>query len=319
VDTVSEVPESLPQRRTAMGPPTGGLAGQLPRRPSAEPAAADGPTGQLPRRPARVQPRGRHRSPHRLTVPTDAPPLVLAVPGRRHPAVDGLAADIANTVSVSCPNATIRISYLDGEADGLAALLSSHNPGDAPQVQPAVVIPLLAGPHPQFDAELAQAVAGATMPVIVTDHLGPHPLIAEAMHARLSEAGLARASRVRGLSITNAADGVIVLADRGQDAEHAAGVIAVLLASRLAIPAAPASIGDRASLEAAITRLHGAQATVLAVAPCVIGPESDPAEIDALCAAIGSQRCQPLAAHPAISQLIAMRYGVALADRRLAV
>jgi hypothetical protein len=306
-----------------MGPPTGGLAGQLPRRPSAEPAAAGGapgqPAGQLPRRPARVQPKGRHRSPHRLTVPTDAPPLVLAVPGRRHPAVDSLTTDIATTVSVSCPNATIRVCYLDGEADGLAGLLSSHHPGDAPQAQPAVVIPLLAGPHPQFDAALARAVAGATMPVIVTDHLGPHPLVAEAMHARLSEAGLARASRVRGLSIANAADGVIVLADRGQDAEHAAGVIAVLLASRLAIPAAPASIGDRASLEAAITRLHGAQATVLAVAPCVIGPESDPAEIDALCAAIGSQRAQPLAAHPAISQLIAMRYGVALADRRLAV
>ncbi|MEP7025756.1 MAG: hypothetical protein ABJB47_18535, partial [Actinomycetota bacterium] len=233
-------------------------------------------------------------------------------------AADSLTTDIANTVAISCPNATIRIGYLDGDSDGLAGLLSPPSRGDSPPAQPAVVIPLLAGPHPRFDAALARAVEGATMPVIVTDHLGPHPLIAEAMHARLSEAGLARASRVRGLSIANAADGVTVLADRGQEAEHAAGVIAVLLASRLAIPAVPASIGDRDSVQAAIARLRGAQASVLAVAPCVIGPESDPNELEALCAAIGSQRAQPIAAHPAISQLIAIRYGAALADRRLA-
>jgi hypothetical protein len=38
----------------------------------------------------------------------------------------------------------------------------------------------------------------------------------------------------------------------------------------------------------------------------------------AVCAATGAQRAQALSAHPAISQLVAMRYGAALADRRLA-
>ena len=131
-------------------------------------------------------------------------------------------------------------------------------------------------------------------------------------------AGLARAARGRGLSIANAANGVIVLADRGREAAQAAGVIAVLLASRLAIPAAPASLGDQASIDAAIASLHAAGASRLAIGPCVIGPENDPDELAAVCAATGAQRAQALSAHPAISQLVAMRYGAALADRRLA-
>ena len=337
----SEVPEPLPQRRPAAEPP----GGQLPRRlpvgpsgalpvpgapvpngaqsppgalPSRVPSAAPSPSGQLPRRPARVLPPGRHRSPHRLTVPTDAPPLVIAIPGARNHAADELVSIVADAVSMSCPNATIRAGYLEGDSDRLDNLLQAGPPDDSPAAT-AVVIPLLTGPNPRADAALAEAVAGATVPVIATDHLGPHPLIAEAMHALLADASLARASRVRGLSIANSADGIIVLADRGQEAEHAAGVVAVLLASRLAIPAAPASVGDRMSLDAAITRLRDSHASMLAVAPCVIGPESDMAELDAMCAGLGVKRAQPIAGHPAISQLIAMRYGAALADKRLAV
>jgi sirohydrochlorin ferrochelatase len=275
--------------------------------------------GQLPRRPPRVLPPGRHRSPHRLTVPTDAPPLVLAVPGARNATTDDLVSIVADAVSMSCPNATIRAGYLEGERDNLTALLQSDGQVTEEPPQPAVVIPLLVGPHPRSDAAMTQAIAQATVPVLTTDHLGPHPLVAEAMHARLADAGLARASRVRGLSIANAADGFIVLADRGLESEQSAGVVAVLLASRLACPAAPASIDDRASIDSAIRRLRDSGASVLAVAPCVIGPESDLTQVTALCAALGVKSAEPIGAHPAISQLIAMRYGAALADKRLAV
>ena len=109
-----------------------------------------------------------------------------------------------------------------------------------------------------------------------------------------------------------------MLADRGEDAVKTAGVAAVLLASRLAIPAAPASIDDPAGIDAALARLREAGASRLAIAPCVIGPETDPGELEAVSAAIGAPCAQPLSAHPAIGQLVAMRYGAALADRRLA-
>ncbi len=297
-----------------------------PRQPDSPPRQPDSPPGQpngqgnglLPRRPPRVRPVGRHRSPHRLTLPPDAPPLVLAVAGAACLASDEIVAGIASAVSESCPGATILTGYLEGSVRNLTELLAAPGPDGAPPTQPSVVVPLLAGPHPRSDIALASAVALARGPLLRTAPLGPHPLIAEALHARLAEAGLARASRTRGLTISSPANGIIVLADRGEEAVQAAGVAAVLLSSRLAVPAAPASLGDRASVEAAIARLHAAGASQLAIAPCVIGPENDPGELAAACAATGAQRAGVLSAHPAISKLVAMRYGAALADRRLA-
>jgi len=87
----------------------------------------------------------------------------------------------------------------------------------------------------------------------------------------------------------------------------------VRLAARLAVPTAPASLGDRASVDTAVERLREARATNLAIAPCVIGPESDMKEFDWLCSEFGARRSAPLGAHPAISQLVAARYGEALA------
>ena len=147
-------------------------------------------------------------------------------------------------------------------------------------------------------------------------HLGPHPLLAEALHARLAQVGLARETRARGLSISNAANGVLVLADRGEDAVRAAGVAAVLLAGRLAAPAVHASIDNPQGIAAAVEQLHAMGASRVAIAPCLIGPETNPAELDAVSAAIGALAAPPLGAHPAIGQLVAMRYGNALAGLR---
>ena len=60
-------------------------------------------------------------------------------------------------------------------------------------------------------------------------------------------------------------------------------------------------------------RLREAGATHLAIAPCVIGPETDPAEFTALSAALNAPCAAPLGGHPAIAQLVAVRYGEALA------
>ena len=324
VDDASEAPQPLPQRRPAAAPSTGLSTGPAPGLSTGPaPGLTTGPApgltnGQLPRRPSRVPAAGRHRSPHRLTLPPDAPPLVIAIAGAACPSSDELGADIADAVGVSCPGATIRLAYLDGADQSLSVLLGPPDQDEAPPTHPAIIVPLLTGPHPLSDAVLTNAVATAAIPVILTGPLGPHPLIAEALHTRLAEAGLARAARTRGLSVSSPTSGVIVLADRGPEAAQAAEVAAVLLASRIAAPVAAASLGDQASVDAAIARLHAAGASELAVAPCVIGPETDPGELAAACEAIGAEHSAALSAHPAISQLVAMRYGAALADRRLA-
>ncbi len=152
---------------------------------------------------------------------------------------------------------------------------------------------------------------------MLATHLGPHPLLAGALHDRLSEVGLARASRARGLNIAAGADGVLLIADRGPQAVSDAGVTAVLLAARLAVPVVPASIDDPTSVRSALERLREAGASRPAIAPCLIGPETDPAELTRLSSAIDAPCAPPLGAHPAIAQLVAVRYGEALA--RLAV
>ncbi len=105
---------------------------------------------------------------------------------------------------------------------------------------------------------------------------------------------------------------MLVLADRGEDAVKTAGVAAVLLASRLAMPAAPASIDDPAGIDAALARLREAGAQHPVIAPCVIGPETSVADIEAVSAAIGAPYAQPLGSHAAVGQLVAIRYGAAL-------
>jgi hypothetical protein len=115
-----------------------------------------------------------------------------------------------------------------------------------------VIVPLLAGAHPDFDRRVATILSQVPMQVMLAPHLGPHPLLAGALHDRLSEVGLARASRARGLNISIGSNGVLVIADRGPQAVADAGVTAVLLAARLAVP-----VRDRAGDQS--QRTHPAQ------------------------------------------------------------
>jgi hypothetical protein len=291
---------------------------------NAAPAPPQGmPT--LPRRTNTVRRVGRHRSMHRISVASDAPALVLAIPGAGRDHDVELADQIAEAAVESCPGVEIRIAYLGSVTDSLGDLLGTDpaaarpvNGNGADPTPQAVVIPLLAGSHPVFDRRFAAAVAQSSVPALLGGHLGPHPLLAGALHDRLSEVGLARASRARGLNISAGANGVLVVADRGPQAVSDAGVTAVLLAARLAVPVLPASLGDPPSIEAALARLREAGATHPAIAPCLVGPETDPAELTALSNALDAPCAAPLGAHPAIAQLVTIRYGEALARMSLA-
>ncbi len=281
-------------------------------------------------RTARRRPSGRHRSPDRLSVPSHAPALVLAVPGAACEASDDISTKIVTFASGSCPGVVVRAGYLEGVQATLAAVLAALRAGgDAGPA--AVVVPMLTGPNPRAEAALAKAVAEAGVPVIITGLLGPHPLLGEALHARLAEAGLARAGRMREISIAAAAaGGVIVAAANGGRATgggtgpgvpvgvQEAGIVAVLLAARLAAHVLPCSLGHAAGLRETAARLRDAGAANLALAPCVIGPETTAGELAAAVAETGARCAQPLGAHPAIGQLVAIRYGAALRDPRIA-
>jgi hypothetical protein len=300
-------PEALPQR---------GADDPLTQRGGPEPLPAR--NGTLPRRTGRNQRAGRHRSPHRLSVASDAPALILAVPGSAVGRHVRAVEEIAATAETSCPGVEIRVGFLDGDSYRLADALRFDGPPPGEHPLNGVIVPLLAGPHPRFDALLTQAAEEASGQVMLGAHLGGHPLIAEALHARLAEAGIARESRSRGLTTSVTTFGVVVLADRGEDAVKNAAVAAVLLASRLSMPAAPASIDDRASVDRALARLRDSGAQRPVISPCLIGPETPDGDVEAVSNAIGAPAAAPLGGHAAIGQLVAIRYGAALARLTMA-
>jgi sirohydrochlorin ferrochelatase len=304
--------EPLPQR----GEPLPQRGEPLPRRGDGLPQRGEHlpQRDPLPRRTGRTRRSGRHRSPHRLTLPSDAPTLLIAVPGAACAYSDAVGEEVATAARLSCQGAEVQVVYLEGTERRLDETLAALADGPWPAL--AVVVPLLAGPHPRADLALQRAIGEAEGQIVVAEHLGPHPLLAEGLHSRLAEVGLARESRARGLSISTVANGVLVLADRGEDAVRAAGVAAVLLAGRLAAPVVHASIDDPPSIASAVEQLRAMGASRVAISPCVIGPESDSREIEAVSVAAGALSAPPLGAHPAIGQLVAMRYGNALVGLR---
>lgn len=309
VTDLSPDSEPLPRRQPQQNQQS--QPGELPRR---KPAASPGdPAAGLPRRTTHVRRVGRHRSPHRISVAPDAPVLLIASPGAPAGASRQLAEHIAESAAVSCPGVDIQIVFLARDDPRLPAGLSARPANGAQPSLQAVIVPLLAGPHPVIDAAINAAISRTPAPVMLAAHLGPHPLLAAALHDRLSEAGLARVSRARGLNIAAGASGVLLIADRGPQAISDAGVTAVLLAARLTVPVVPASIGDADSIGTALDRLREAGASHLAIAPCVIGPETDPAAFEQLSAVLRAPCAAPLGSHPAIAQLVAIRYGEALA------
>jgi hypothetical protein len=246
--------------------------------------------------------------------------LVLAVPAAECAATEQIATGVANVAGALCPAATIRVGYAGDGAASLPTLLSSivseraEAPADEPDVCPyaAVVVPLTIAPDPGPDARIADAAGQAGPGVTVTAPLGPHPLLAGALHDRLAEAGLVQARRMSGLSLVSAAVGLLIGAAGGEPALRAAETVAVLLAGRLGVPVAAVSLGSRDSLDDGVARLRQAGVSHLALAPYVLGPEISPQDLAAAATAAGADCAPPLGAHPSLGQLATMRYGAAL-------
>ncbi len=118
--------DALPQR--ASGPNADALPqrGQpLPQRGQPLPQRGEQPGGPeaLPRRTTRTRPSGRHRSPHRLSVASDAPALIIAVPGSAEADMAEIGPRVASIAGLSCPGVEIRVGYVDGSDLSLADCL----------------------------------------------------------------------------------------------------------------------------------------------------------------------------------------------------
>jgi hypothetical protein len=226
---------------------------------------------------------------------------VLAVPGEKPDVAD----EIASLTRAARTELDVRVAPLGG---GQFAEVVRGLPDD----RSAVVVPLITGPHPRTYRDIKAGLEGAEVRVAVTDPLGPHPLLAEALHVRLADAGLARADRIRQFSIGAAVDGVIVAAVGGAKAAVEADMTAVLLAARLAVPVVAAAVDGPPTVSDAVGRLRESGAQRLAIAPYVIGPEIDHEQLAELATEAGLGCGAPLGAHSSVVRLINLRYEVAL-------
>ena len=242
--------------------------------------------------------------------------MVLAVPGPESAVSNDIATGVVAAARASCPGVAVHYGYLQGFGKRLDAVLAGFHSNNG--LPAAVVVPLLICPDAEADADLETAVASGRFPVIAAKPLGPHPVLAGALHTRLSEAGLARVDQIGQMSIASAAEGVLVAALGDAEAISVAGTVAVLLAARLILPVAAASFSDPTSIKDAAEQLREAGVQRVALAPCVIGPEFSQADVAAVAAESGLETARLLGAHPAIGQLTAMRYGAALQDPQLA-
>jgi sirohydrochlorin ferrochelatase len=177
-----------------------------------------------------------------------------------------------------------------------------------------VVVPQLVTPHPVIIRTLQDAIAASGANASIAEVFNTNALLAEALHHRLADAGLARADRVRMFSITTSADGIILATVGGEEAVGAAGVTAMLLSSRLALPVLAASLDGKPTIEEAAARLDSMGVSRIALAPCVIGPEADPAAIEGAAAAVGAKCAAPLGPHGNVVKLISLAYGQVLSQ-----
>ncbi|MFG2090164.1 MULTISPECIES: sirohydrochlorin chelatase [unclassified Spirillospora] len=264
----------------------------------------------LPSRRRRTPRGGRHRGDESFLLPHGSPTLVLAVPGPARQAGTEIAAELARLVEIEHTGQPAHIAHLEGDEANLHAVLAGLRQEEDRLA--AVVVPLSTGPDPALDAAVHAAVTAAPVRVVAAEPLGPHPLIAEALHDRLADAGLARADRIRLMTMVTAASGVIVATPGDATAVRQAEVTGVLLASRLAAPVFTASLNDEASVKAAAEQLRAAGATSIAVAPHLIGAEPEGALVAPAASIVGAAYSAPLGAHPALARLAALRYVEAL-------
>ncbi|MEU2787396.1 CbiX/SirB N-terminal domain-containing protein [Streptomyces sp. NPDC007100] len=251
-------------------------------------------TTRLSSRPGLTAPDGLPR-PHR------APTLVAVAHGSRDPAALRTVTALLDRVRRLRPGLAVRLGHIELDEpllpDTLARLRGT-----------AVVVPLLLARGHHVAHDIPAALTGAPhLTAHLAPPLGPHPLLAEALHARLREAGARRP------------DAVVLAAAGSRAPESAADTArtARLLSARLGgVPVLPAyasaPVGSPLSVPAALRALAARGHHRPALASCFTAP----GRFAAQCAATApGPAAAPLGDHPALAELVLHRYDRALAAR----
>ena len=219
-------------------------------------------------------------------MPHSTPPRLLVVAhGTRSATGSATTHALLAAVAGARPELHVDLCFLDVNTPTLTEALDAT-------AAPTVVVPLLlsTGYHVQHD--IPEALHGRTQ-TVVARHLGPHPLLAEALAHRLAEASAAPAAAASTL-----------LVGAGSSREEAATELAdmaTLLAERISRPVVAATMADD---------LRGALAALpkpADVATYLLAPGQFTQN---LVDAVGDRAAvaQPIGVHPALVELVLLRY-----------
>jgi sirohydrochlorin ferrochelatase len=260
-------------------------------------------TAQLSTRLAHAGARSLRRS--QGSAPTRPPTLVVVAHGSRDPAALRAVTALLHQVRAARPGLPVRLGHLGINApllpDTLAALRGE-----------AVLVPLLFGRGYHVKHDIPEALAGEPcLRARVAAPLGPHPLLAEALHARLTEAGWRppanRAAAARHAVVLAAAG------SRDPDSVHDAARTAELLGARLGVRVVPACASAAApTVPDAVADLLSRGRDRIAVSSYFAAPGRFAARIAAQAPGVVAA---PIGAHPALARLLLHRYDEALAGQ----
>jgi sirohydrochlorin ferrochelatase len=244
------------------------------------------------------------------------PALVAVAHGSRDPRALRTVRELLERVRARRPGLDVRLGHIELNEPLLDDTLAGLR-GDA------VLVPLLFGRGHHVKRDLPQALAAAPhLRGMVAAPLGPHPLLAAALHARLVEAGWPHTGTRdpgRGAASHPAHDLAVVLAAAGsRDPDSAADTerTAALLEARLGgVPVLPAYASAAAPTVAeAVAELTARGHRRIAVASYFTAPGRFATQTAAAAPWIAAA---PLGAHEAMARLVLHRYDEALGRSEL--
>ncbi|MFH8606199.1 sirohydrochlorin chelatase [Streptomyces sp. NPDC018029] len=261
-------------------------------------------TSQLGTQLSLVSPDGSRRpAPRHTPRPDPRPTLVLVAHGSRDPRALTTVTALAERIREQRPGLAVRLGHIELNEPLLTETLAAQRSGSA------VLVPLLLGRGQHVKRDVPAAAAGAPhLDTRVAAPLGPHPLLAEALHARLVQAGWPERPRGAGARRRHA---VVLAAAGSRDPESAADTetAAGLLAERLGVPVVPAYAAPTPAcartVPEALEALAADGRTRTAVAAYFTAPGRFATQTAAAAPWIAAA---PLGPHPALARLVLHRY-----------
>jgi sirohydrochlorin ferrochelatase len=216
-------------------------------------------------------------------MPDSPPPRLLVVAhGTRSAAGSATTSELVAAVARARPGVHVELCFLDVATPTLTDALDASS-------APTVLVPLLlsTGYHVQRDIP---AAVGGRAHIAVARHLGPHPLLAEALADRLGALSSASASTLL----------VAAGSTRPETDDELAGM-AELLAHRIGRPVAVATMAD--DLAAVVAgRPQPVEVATYLLAPGQFATELRTALHERAAVA------EPIGVHPALVELVLRRY-----------